>query len=61
MGLNSGVFFKTGAFMGTDFRAGQSDGFTGVFWKRSSGWHPHVAWYYPEKLSKTILSVTLNE
>jgi hypothetical protein len=31
MGLNFGVFWQTGGYMGADFRAGQSDGFTGVF------------------------------
>jgi hypothetical protein len=31
MGLNLGVFWRIVMYMGTDFRAGQSDDFTGVF------------------------------
>jgi hypothetical protein len=36
MGLNFGVFWQTGKYMGTDFRAGESGGFTGVF---QGQWH----------------------
>jgi|UPI00064EF651 hypothetical protein len=31
MGLNFGVFFKTGLYIGPDFFGEQSDGFTGFF------------------------------
>jgi hypothetical protein len=31
MGLNSGVFWQMENCMGTDFRAGEPDAFTGVF------------------------------
>jgi hypothetical protein len=32
MGLNLSLFLKIGAYMGTDFRERESDGFTGRFW-----------------------------
>jgi hypothetical protein len=31
MGLNFGVFWQMGEYMDSDFRARESDGFTGVF------------------------------
>jgi hypothetical protein len=36
MGLNFGVFFRMGAYMGTDFQRRGSDGFTGVFFGPAS-------------------------
>ena len=37
MGLNLGVFLQIGVYKGTDFWAGQLDGFTGVFLGSASG------------------------
>ena len=42
MGLNLGVFWKIGVYKGTDFWAGQLDGFTGVFFG-VSGLYPFKA------------------
>ena len=53
MGLNLGVFWQMGGYTGTDFWAGESDAFTGVFCRIF--WGIIGTGYVPRIRSKTIL------
>jgi len=48
MGLNLGVFFEMGAYLGADFRGRESDGFMGVFLGRGTLKTPEWAWGLPD-------------